>query len=71
MHEFRRPLKHNGREKEKIHLHNYRSPSSFRSQFQHFLFNDLDFFITDTLLKYLYKTELFTKVMAEKLFLLM
>ena len=65
--EFRRPLKHYGREKKKIHLHNYRLPLSFRSQFQHFLLNDLDFFITYTLIKYLYKIELFTQLMGRKI----
>ena len=64
--EFHRPLKHNGQEKEKIHLHNCRPPSSFRSQFQNFLLNDLDFFITHILIKYLYKIELFTQVMGRK-----
>ena len=54
------------RKKEKIHLHNYRLSSSFRSQFQHFLLNDLDFFVTHTLIKYLYKIELFTQVIGRK-----
>ena len=66
VHEFHRPLKHNGREKEKFICIIIDPPSSFRSQFQHFLLNDLDFFITHTLIKYLYKIELFTQVMGRK-----
>ena len=41
--------------------------SSFRSQFQYFLLSDLDFFITHTLIKYLYKIALFTQVMGRKI----
>ena len=66
VHEFHCPLKHNGREKEKIHLHNYRPPLLFGHNFSIFFLAASIFSSLIPGIKYLYKIEFFTQVMGRK-----